>query len=421
MILTNEKDTGMVGEKIFSCQTGMAELVNIFQPKVEDTPVWKGTHTGLQPIIKWAGGKEKELNHILPNIPSFNRYFEPFVGGGSVFAAIHAKEYFINDLSSELISLYQNISLRNPLFFTYVKGIDKAWIKAKSFFENNQILVKYYIEYRRGKIDSEHLKARITTFCKVKKQDILAIIDDDFAQFPCILVKEIGKNLFRKMSRMKKIEQGKGILPKKDLQANIETAIKSAVYMNFRSMYNDKELVRNNDEMRCALFLFIRNYAYSGMFRYNDKGNFNVPYGGIAYNGKTMQKKLNYYQSSELLDHFGHTKIFNMDFEQFLRETNPEENDFIFLDPPYDTEFNTYAQNKFTRADQERLADYMLNICEAKWMMIVKNTDFIYHLYNHEGVYIRSFNKEYLVSFMNRNNKKVTHLLITNYEQPTNI
>ena len=186
--------------------------------------------------------------------------------------------------------------------------------------------------------------------------------------------------------------------------------------MNFRSMYNDKELVRNNDEMRCALFLFIRNYAYSGMFRYNDKGNFNVPYGGIAYNGKTMQKKLNYYQSSELLDHFGHTKIFNMDFEQFLRETNPEENDFIFLDPPYDTEFNTYAQNKFTRADQERLADYMLNVCEAKWMMIVKNTDFIYHLYNHEGVYIRSFNKEYLVSFMNRNNKKVTHLLITNYE-----
>ena len=203
-----------------------------------------------------------------------------------MFTAIHAKEYFINDLSSELISLYQNISLHNPLFFTYVKGIDKAWIKAKSFFENNQILVKYYIEYRRGKIDSKHLKARIATFCKVKKQDILAIIDDDFAQFPCVLVKEIGKNLFRKMSRMKKIEQGKGILPNKDLQANIETAIKSAVYMNFRSMYNDKELVRNNDEMRCALFLFIRNYAYSGMFRYNDKGNFNVPYGGIAYNGK---------------------------------------------------------------------------------------------------------------------------------------
>ncbi len=40
----------------------------------------------VKPIIKWAGGKEKELNYILPQIPdSFNRYIEPFVGGGAVF------------------------------------------------------------------------------------------------------------------------------------------------------------------------------------------------------------------------------------------------------------------------------------------------------------------------------------------------
>lgn len=32
-----------------------------------------------------------------------------------------------------------------------------------------------------------------------------------------------------------------------------------------------------------------------------------------------------------------------------------------------------------------------------------------------EGINIRTFDKEYLVSFMNRNDKKVTHLLITNY------
>lgn len=46
-------------------------------------------------------------------------------------------------------------------------------------------------------------------------------------------------------------------------------------------------------------------------------------------------------------------------------------------------------------------------------MMIIKNTDFIYQLYNKEGINIRTFDKEYLVSFMNRNDKKVTHLLIT--------
>lgn len=80
-----------------------------------------------------------------------------------------------------------------------------------------------------------------------------------------------------------------------------------------------------------------------------------------------------------------------------------------------DSEFSTYAKNEFTREDQKRLATFLLHHCPAKWMMIIKNTDFIYQLYNKEGINIRTFDKEYLVSFMNRNDKKVTHLLITNY------
>ena len=115
------------------------------------------------------------------------------------------------------------------------------------------------------------------------------------------------------------------------------------------------------------------------------------------------------------ISHFKKTKIYNLDFEQFLRTVKPKENDFIFLDPPYDSEFSTYAQNAFTRDDQKRLANYMINECKAKWMMIIKNTDFIYGLYDKEGINIRTFDKEYVVSFMNRNDKKVTHLLITNY------
>ena len=151
------------------------------------------------------------------------------------------------------------------------------------------------------------------------------------------------------------------------------------------------------------------------MFRYSKKGDFNVPYGGIAYNSKLMNKKLNYYRSKPLLNHFADTKIYNLDFEEFLRTVEPTETDFVFLDPPYDSEFSTYAQNAFTKTDQERLAHYMINECRAKWMLVIKNTEFIYNLYNKEGINIRTFDKEYLVSFMNRNDKKVTHLLITNY------
>lgn len=59
----------------------------------------------LYPILKWAGGKEQELKYIIPNLPSnFSNYYEPFVGGGAVYTALQANEYFINDKSEELIS-----------------------------------------------------------------------------------------------------------------------------------------------------------------------------------------------------------------------------------------------------------------------------------------------------------------------------
>jgi DNA adenine methylase len=84
------------------------------------------------------------------------------------------------------------------------------------------------------------------------------------------------------------------------------------------------------------------------------------------------------------------------------------------LDPPYDTEFSTYAGNEFNKNDQIRLANY-LKKTKAKFMLVIKNTEFIYNLYNVKGFKIKSFDKKYLVSFQNRNDKDVEHLLITNY------
>lgn len=410
--ITDNKDSSMVRDKSNSCQKSLFELDSFFDAKetlIDNTP------TGLQPIVKWPGGKEKELKYILPNAPEFDRFFEPFVGGGSVFMAVRAKEYFINDFSSELIALYNSIATSDKKFFHYAEMMDKSWENAVSFFNDNSILVDTYLRYRNDEISKEDLKSFIHQFCEDKEGDILYIVGEEFAPYSRILIKEMEKNLFRKMTRMRELEIEKHILPDNDLLDNIKTAIKSAVYMNYRHMYNDSKIAENNKALQCALFFFIRNYAYSGMFRYSSKGEFNVPYGGIAYNSKLMAKKLNYYRSKPLLNHFKDAHFYNLDFEAFLREVRPSENDFVFLDPPYDSEFSTYAQNAFTKADQERLSNYMINECRAKWMMIIKNTEFIYGLYNKDGINIRTFDKEYLVSFMNRNDRKVTHLLITNY------
>ena len=151
------------------------------------------------------------------------------------------------------------------------------------------------------------------------------------------------------------------------------------------------------------------------MFRYNANGEFNVPYGGIGYNAKTMEKKINYYMSDELVERFKSTTVECLDFSDFLRAHPPAEGDFMFLDPPYDSDFSTYAQNEFGKDDQRRLANYLINECKCKWLMIIKNTPFIYSLYDGHGLTIKSFDKKYQVSFMNRNDKEVEHLIIKNY------
>ena len=408
-------DTSMVREQMLYRSQNYPEIDYFFSTKKDVKQEKKTSYTGLQPILKWPGGKEKELKYIIPNAPNFKRYIDPFVGGGSVFMGIEANNYCINDLSEELIDLYNYIASSDEEFFSFVENMDVSWTKANKFFLQHQELTALYISYRNESMSTEELKKSVRKFCSDNETELLSVIGDTFLQYPCVFLKEAETNLFRKMTRMYKLEKEKNILPDNDLRDNIETAIKSAVYMNFRNMYNDIATTKKNKALHSALFFFMRNYAYSGMFRYSSKGCFNVPYGGIAYNNKMLGKKLAYYRSEQLLAHFDKTSIHNLDFEDFLRQVNPGEDDFIFLDPPYDSEFSTYAQNAFTREDQQRLADFLQNECRAKWMLIIKNTDFIYSLYDQKGLNIRTFDKEYLVSFMNRNDKKVTHLLITNF------
>lgn len=369
----------------------------------------------LPPVVKWPGGKEKELKYIIPNAPRSGRYFDPFVGGGAVFMGVTAEEYYINDLSAELIGLYRCIAGSDEGFFLYAEEIDRSWESAAAFAGSSPALAETYSRYRRRLIGAEELRASIRAFCADSGEIIRAIPGGALRTLPCVLPEELEASLFRKMTRMREIESAGHELTEKDLLGNIETAVKSALYANYRSLYNSPAVRAGDRSLHCALFLFLRNYAYSGMFRYSAKGGFNVPYGGMAYNGKLMAKKLGYYRSAPLLRRFSRTRIYNLDFEDFLRAAKPAGSDFVFLDPPYDSKFSTYAGNDFTRKDHERLAAYLTGECKARWMLVIKNTGFIAGLYKGKAARVRAFDKKYLVSFMNRNDKNATHLMITNY------
>jgi len=373
----------------------------------------------LSPILKWAGGKEQELKYILPNLPQekFLDYYEPFVGGGAVYTAVQADKYYINDKSDELITLYRSFTNRDrQLFFKALDEIIHNWDLLTTVIQNNTtFFIETYKQYSTDNIDDNKLKDILFEFILTHSDQFNGMFSSIFNFNIENFIKEIKINLIRKIKRMKQLEKIKNILPNNEILDNIETALKSAFYMHFRHIYNNTKKYKLNNAFKSAIFLFIRNFAYSGMFRYNAKGEFNVPYGGIAYNRKNFQKKVDYLKTKELKALLDNTTIENEDFEIFFEKHKPSKNDFVFLDPPYDSEFSTYAKNEFTRKDQERLANYLINKCKAKWMMIIKNTDFIFGLYNDKGLNIRSFEKTYLVSFMNRNDKNVEHLLITNY------
>jgi DNA adenine methylase len=281
---------------------------------------------------------------------------------------------------------------------------------------NTKFFLKTYKNFSSDKIDEEKTKQNLLAFIFNNTEQFNGMFSESFNFDTANFLTELQKNLFRKIIRMKQLEHKRKQLPDNDILNNMEASLKSAFYMHFRYIYNHINNFNIDKYIKSAIFFFIRNFAYGGMFRYNSSGQFNAPYGGIQYNNKNLQKKVNYLKSDTLLHMLNTTVIANLDFEDFLAKYKPSENDFVFFDPPYDSEFNTYTRNIFDRNDQERLSNYLINKCKANWMLIIKNTDLITQLYFDKGLFIKSFDKTYLVSFMNRNNKNTEHLLITNYQ-----
>ena len=372
--------------------------------------------TRLPSLLKWAGGKEQELKYILPLIPFFNNYYEPFVGGGAVFFAIPSSQKFINDKSPELFTFYRMVAEQNPAFFSVLDALLHSWQCISNIVDRRAVdLIHLYTAYSRDEYSVAQMQNQLITFISSHTEEfhqLCATLLDNTTEY---FIQEIRRNLFSKTRRMKEIEHKKGQLPEVDIVANIESALKSAFYMHLRHLYNKIDAYNIPPELASAIFFFVRENAYASMFRYNSRGEFNVPYGGISYNRKDLARKIAYMRSPAVRLHFEHTVIENMDFEAFLCKHVAQANDFIFLDPPYDSEFSTYAQNKFGKHDQERLADYLSDHCQAQFMLVIKNTPTILNLYAHKGLTIRAFDKKYLVSFQDRNNRDAEHLIITNY------
>jgi DNA adenine methylase len=95
----------------------------------------------LLPLIKWTGGKRREIKYFSKFIPKYNKYIEPFVGGGALFFNENFSDNVINDFDESLINFY-NVVKNN--FCDLKILIDEA----KKLNGNHSGMEKKYYECR---------------------------------------------------------------------------------------------------------------------------------------------------------------------------------------------------------------------------------------------------------------------------------
>lgn len=106
------------------------------------------------PFVKWAGGKRQLLPWIKDKLPDrFNRYFEPFVGGGAVIFELQPHNAIINDKNVGLINSYFKIRDYPKEFMEILDQLDAELIK-------NSDKNDYYYRMR----DLYNLKLDMKTF-----------------------------------------------------------------------------------------------------------------------------------------------------------------------------------------------------------------------------------------------------------------
>ena len=88
------------------------------------------------PLLKWPGGKRDLVNRILPFVPlHFNRYFEPFFGGGALFFALQPKRAYLSDKNSELMQAYVQVRDRPDAVIKHLRQLrnsEKDYYKVRS-------------------------------------------------------------------------------------------------------------------------------------------------------------------------------------------------------------------------------------------------------------------------------------------------
>ena len=133
------------------------------------------------------------------------------------------------------------------------------------------------------------------------------------------------------------------------LEITIEMKNEAESFYRHRSRFN--KLIEEGEWQSAEaaqLFYYLNRTCFNGLCRFNQSGEFNVPFG--------QHKSIAYATDFSLFKPAFENWLFtNSDMESL--PVQPQ--DFIYADPPYDVEFTTYSAGGFSWDDQVRTAEWL--------------------------------------------------------------
>jgi DNA adenine methylase len=171
----------------------------------------------------------------------------------------------------------------------------------------------------------------------------------------------------------------------KQLQQGLEITLEfkhdKDEFYEARKQFN--QLISNNEYENpeaAQLFYYLNRTCFNGLCRFNNSGEFNVPFG--AY------KSINYATTKDFAKYKPVMKNWKINKPGDFSKLKPTKNDIVYADPPYDAGFTTYSQGGFNWDDQQRLAQFL---ADAPCTVIASNlaTERIVELYKSHGFEVK--------------------------------
>lgn len=163
------------------------------------------------------------------------------------------------------------------------------------------------------------------------------------------------------------------------IQANVSRVITALDRHQYdeESYYRirDQNPARLSDADRAARTIFLNLTGFNGLFRVNQAGRFNVPYGGHTRARLVNTERLSL--AAKALDK-ARVKLKTADFEEVVADAGKE--DFVYFDPPYvplsaTASFTAYARAGFSDDDQARLANLLHRLGKDQIKAVLSNSD----------------------------------------------